>query len=127
MFRATTEVLDGVPGIELALLFGSQARGSARPDSDLDLAVLAPSVDRLALARELSLATGCEVDVVDLSEASIPLCEAILRDGVVVHEARSGRAAQWRSHAMAAMEIDGPWFARMASAWIAHLAEGSER
>jgi uncharacterized protein len=32
--------LSELPGLELAFLFGSHASGSARPDSDIDLAVL---------------------------------------------------------------------------------------
>lgn len=34
------EVLTGIPEIEAAFLFGSTARGDARPDSDLDLLVV---------------------------------------------------------------------------------------
>jgi predicted nucleotidyltransferase len=33
------DLLDHVPGIEAAFIFGSEARGDARPDSDIDLLI----------------------------------------------------------------------------------------
>jgi len=36
-----TALLSQYPHIKLALLFGSQATGKARPDSDIDLGILA--------------------------------------------------------------------------------------
>lgn len=45
------DALTGVPGNAVAFVFGSAARGDARPDSDIDLFVLGDDVDRLALAR----------------------------------------------------------------------------
>jgi predicted nucleotidyltransferase len=83
--------LAGREDVHLALLFGSRARGRARPDSDVDVAVLAPGVDLLDLTASLTLALDLEVQIVDLEEASIPLLQAILRDGIKVHEARSTR------------------------------------
>jgi predicted nucleotidyltransferase len=59
--------------IEPALLFGSFARGQERPDSDVDVAVLAPHLDFLALAADLADAVKREVDVVDISRAGYPL------------------------------------------------------
>ena len=108
--------------VRLALLFGSRARGRARPGSDADLAVEAEGVDLIRLACELSDATGTEVEVVDLKEASYPLLKAVVRDGVVVHEAEPGAAARWRSRAIAQLETDRPWFERMRDAYLARLA-----
>lgn len=108
--------------VGLALLFGSRARGTATAASDVDLAVRAAGADLLGLAAALSRAAGHEVDVVELDGAGLPLLERIVRDGVVVHEARRGAAALWRARALATLETDRPWLARMREAWLARVA-----
>jgi predicted nucleotidyltransferase len=115
--------LAGRDDVDLALLFGSRARGRAHADSDVDLAVLAPGVDLLDLTASLTLALDLEVHVADLDDASIPLLQAILRDGILVHEGRRGSAARWRSHALTTLETDGPWYVRMSEAWLRRVAE----
>ena len=112
------------PDVRLALVFGSVARGTARAESDVDLAVDAPGVDRLALARDLSLAVGREVDVVDLGDAGYPLLASIVRDGVVVAEHARGAEARWRTRALLVLETDRPWFTRMRDAYLERLAAG---
>ncbi len=104
--------------VRLALLFGSEARGEARLSSDVDIAVIAPGVDLLALGAKLAEALRCEVDVVDLLDGGVPLLEQVLRDGIVVHEAYRGEAARWRSRTLATLETDRPWYARMRDAWL---------
>jgi predicted nucleotidyltransferase len=87
------EALRGRHDVHLAILFGSRARGRARPDSDLDLAVQGENLDLLALARDLSLATRHEVDVVNLArDVDYPLLNAIARDAIFVHQGRRGPA-----------------------------------
>lgn len=115
--------LQGRADIHLAILFGSAARGSTSPTSDVDVAVDAPDVDRLWLAAELSSALEREVDVVDLrAELGVPLKAALLRDGVIVHEGRPGAAGRWMSRTIAALETDRPWFARMRDAYLGQLS-----
>ena len=121
--QAIRECLQGRLDVRLALVFGSRARGTATPTSDVDVAVGAPGVDLLDLAAELSRATGLEVDVVDLEHAGVPLLARIVREGIlVVHERRPGTAATWRALALADLETDAPWFARMREAWLARVA-----
>jgi predicted nucleotidyltransferase len=120
--QAIREWLRGRLDVRLALVFGSRARGTATPTSDVDVAVGAPGVDLLDLAAELSRATGLEVDVVDLEHAGVPLLARIVREGVLVHERRPGTAATWRAQALADLETDAPWFARMREAWLARVA-----
>src|SRR5215216_5629559 len=103
------QVLATTPGVTLALVFGSVARGKARPDSDLDVAVLGSAVDPLDLVAAISTKVRRDVHVVRLDEASIPMLEAIIADGVVVHEARPGAAASWRARTLADLELDRPW------------------
>jgi predicted nucleotidyltransferase len=120
--RAIREFLEGRTDVRLALVFGSRARGTATPTSDVDVAVGAPGIDLLGLAADLSRATGLEVDVVSLEDAGVPLLARIVREGVVVHEVRPGTAATWRAQALADLETDAPWFARMREAWLARVA-----
>jgi predicted nucleotidyltransferase len=60
-------------GISLAVVHGSRVRGGARPDSDLDIALLAVDSRPLSyavmgsIALDLSNALAAEVDVSDLS------------------------------------------------------------
>ena len=114
--------LEGHLDVQLALVFGSRARGTATATSDVDVAVNAAGADLLDLTARLSKATGMEVDVVDLAHAGVPLLARIVREGILVHEARPGTAATWRAHALADLETDLPWFARMREAWLAHVA-----
>lgn len=120
--QAIQGVAAAAPGLELAVVFGSVARGRARPTSDLDVAVVG-DVDPLELAGRLSLATGREVDVVDVARASIPLLDAIVRDGIVVFERSPGAEARFRSRALSTLETDRPWYERMEDAWLARVAE----
>ena len=117
------DVLAGRADVRVAVLFGSEARGSSRLHSDIDLAVDAPTVDLLALRTTLTATLGREVDLVSLADATIPLLEHLVRDGVVVHEGYAGAGALWRSRTLATLETDRPWFTRMCDAWLARVAE----
>lgn len=111
-------------GVGLALLFGSRARGTHTPGSDLDVAVDADALDVLGLILGLSDATGLEVDVVDLRRAGYPLLSALLRDAVVLYEGEPYAGARWRTRAILQTELDRPWFERMRDAYLAKLAAG---
>jgi len=127
LLAALSGVLAGRAELELALLFGSTARGEAGPGSDVDVAVrglTGHAVDRLGLAADLSAAVRREVDVVDLDEASYPMLRALLRDAIVLHEGRPGAGADWRTRAILDTETDRPWFERMRDAYLSHLAAG---
>lgn len=54
-----------VQGVSAAMIFGSQAKGTARPDSDIDVLVMADTADRHQLNRSLLAAEsllGREID-----------------------------------------------------------------
>jgi predicted nucleotidyltransferase len=121
---ALRKALSGRKDVRLALLFGSRARGRARPDSDADVAVLGRDLNLLALATDLSSAAQVEVDVVSLNDPGYPLLNALLRDGILLHEGEPGAAAAWRSRAWLQAETDRPWFERMRDAYLRRLAEG---
>lgn len=87
--RAALEPLDD---IAVAVLFGSRAKGTARPNSDLDVALI-PSTDdphrRLRLlqraAAELaSLVPSDRADVVFLDEAPVLLRQRVMEHGKLV-------------------------------------------
>jgi uncharacterized protein len=72
-------------------LYGSWARGTARPDSDVDLGFWrrTPSEPRLAaqphaLAVSLEGRVDRDVDLVELNHAPVDLVHEVLRDGIIV-------------------------------------------
>ncbi|HSU39694.1 MAG TPA: nucleotidyltransferase domain-containing protein [Polyangiaceae bacterium] len=95
------ELLRRVPGLSAAYLFGSFGRGEARPDSDVDLALLyaRPPASTLRdqpflLAAELESLFGRSVDVIVLNTAPADLVHRILRDGrLIVQTNPSARIA----------------------------------
>jgi predicted nucleotidyltransferase len=115
-------VLSTRPRVRLALLFGSRARGSAHAGSDVDVAILAPEEDLLALGSQLSQAVGTTVDLVSLEDPGFALLEELIRDSVPIYEATAGNAARWRSHALSELDLDRAGFERMRDAWLARVA-----
>jgi len=82
-----------------AYLFGSFARGSARPDSDVDVAVLytaqaaAAPRDYLQRLARLTQAAGRDVHLVELEGADSDLCRSIFERGRLLFDRSDGRLA----------------------------------
>ena len=79
--------------VAAAYLFGSTARGTRRPDSDVDVGVLflgTPperySPEHLELQDGLTAAVGLPVQLVLLHDAPADLVHRVLRDGILVVE-----------------------------------------
>lgn len=77
-----------VPGLEV-WAFGSRARGTAKPYSDLDVALVSPHPLPLSVLANLNYAFEAsdmtiKVDVVDLSSVSEAFRSTIARDAVAV-------------------------------------------
>lgn len=71
------------PEARAIYVFGSQAVGGVRPDSDLDLGVLYRTAQALAatlgLEQDFEQATGRKIDLIDLGRASAFLALDIVR------------------------------------------------
>lgn len=98
--RRLREYFEAHPdGIAAVYLYGSEARGEARPNSDVDVGVLfaAPPPEtleapRFRIAAELEARLRRPVDLVALNRASPDLVHRVLRDKGIVFEAdRSAR------------------------------------
>ena len=105
MFDAVGKVLAREPRIGYALVFGSCARGNARADSDLDVAIggLTSPLSALELGDligRLEGASGRDVDLVVLDEAKPGLAYRIFRDGVIVLEREPEKLAARKAWAV---------------------------
>lgn len=101
------QLLEQFPEIAVAVLFGSHATGRARPDSDLDVAIL-PS-ERCESRRKLQarissaladLAPLGRVDVVFIDEAPTLLRQRIMEAGRELVMRDSGAWRDWRVRTM---------------------------
>lgn len=101
---AASEVLADEP-VAVAYLFGSHARGEARHDSDVDVALLAPMVEprerldlRLRVIGRLADAARLpDVDVIVLDESPLTLTGEVIRDGIVVYSIDEALRAEYES------------------------------
>ncbi len=79
-----------LPDLHAVYLFGSAATGDLRPESDVDLAVLLPSIlpplRRWEIQETLAATLGRNVDLVDLRSASTVLKAQIITTGVVAYD-----------------------------------------
>lgn len=94
--------------IELAYLFGSEARGKSRAGSDVDIAILL-NTDffaegrlelRLKIAEKLNKLFGREIDVVILNTAGSLLKFQVVRDGKPLFERKKGAAKKFKLNAI---------------------------
>lgn len=76
---------DRLPNLLAVYAFGSRIQGNARPDSDLDLAVLvagyAEPLELWNLSGDLADLAGCPVDLLDLRAASTVMQYQIITTG----------------------------------------------
>ena len=99
--RQVVQMCGAQPGIVAVYLFGSVARGTDRPSSDVDVAVLFEQPPparldgpRLELEGELERVLGRRVDLVVLNQAPADLRVRVLRDGhLLLERDRSRRIA----------------------------------
>lgn len=91
------------PEVQLAVLFGSRAKGRPRPGSDVDLGIhldpYSPEL-RFKVEADLGRAAGLPVDIVLLDEAPPLLRFEIARGGILVHEREPGLWTDFKARAM---------------------------
>jgi len=100
----------GCQPIAAAWLYGSLARGDARHDSDVDLAVLFAAhlkTDRRRVLHEIERAAAMalaarDVSLVDLENAPLLLRHRVLRDGVLLAEADPAARSRFAARALEA-------------------------
>jgi uncharacterized protein len=103
-------LLEVVPEIAAAWLFGSVVREQAREDSDLDVAVLLRDPDASALtcrrslmdlAARLERAAGRRIDLVVLGLHDPILAQRVLSEGQLVYDADPERRLDFTTDALA--------------------------
>jgi predicted nucleotidyltransferase len=95
------EALGSEPGIQLAVLFGSAARGRLQSNSDLDIGLLGVEPARLGtLASMLSRVARRPVDVVALESAPPLLRFEVAREGRVLIERPAHAWSDFKAKAM---------------------------
>lgn len=128
--------LEGQPDVAAAWVFGSRARGDHRPDSDIDVAILAArgwdqrpdSLARLVAFRvEVPEAMGLSDDQVDavVAQEMKPLVAfALVRDGVLIYDRDPVLRVEWQIRAFH-RGMDARRMSRMSwEARVARVREG---
>jgi predicted nucleotidyltransferase len=92
LLAAVARIVARYPALKLLVLFGSRARGDARPESDWDVGFTGhPELDQEGLLADLVTACGTHrIDFVDLDRAGGLVRYRASRDGVPLHEAVAG-------------------------------------
>lgn len=104
--RAVEVVLSAFPMVIAVYRFGSSVTGSARPDSDIDLAILAdhplPPIERFDLQERLAGALHRAVDLVDLRSASTVMASQVVTTGVLIHDGVPASRGAFEDHVYSA-------------------------
>lgn len=95
-----------VPGCVAIYLFGSRATGAALHGSDVDLAILGPAPlgeeERWALAQDLAVTLGQDVDLVDLRRASTVMRVQVIDTGKLLFESDATERREFEAVALGA-------------------------
>ena len=124
--NALRSALEPHENVRLAILFGSQARGRTRPDSDFDVLLRLEPEDRessRAVDAAIIDAVGPNVHVVYEDEAPPLLRLEIARHGVVLKEAEEGDWVGFKRQAMVDWWDWAPWAQTIESAAIRRLRD----
>ncbi len=83
------QTLVGALSPSLVYLFGSESKGTARPDSDIDIAYVSETkldaYERFLLAQQLASLMNRDVDLIDLDEASTVMQMEIISQGTPIY------------------------------------------
>ena len=114
-------------GVAVAYLFGSRAEGTARPESDHDVAVLfadpEPALDAtVRLSADLVDLLGTEVDVVDLDRAELELRGRVAECGRLLFSADEPRRVRFEVDARTRWIEFRPVVAETTKAYLRRVA-----
>jgi predicted nucleotidyltransferase len=121
------------PDVQLAYVFGSQAKGKAHPRSDLDVAVLlAGDPDgatctqrRMDIIGDLmTLFHTNDVDVVVLNQADLSLRHQVVRYGRLAYESNHATAIEFQVRTLNLYMDFAPLLKRMEQAFYQRIREG---
>ena len=101
--QTLAQVLAEQPNVQFAVLIGSQVNGTARPDSDWDIAIAwQPGLDWLEnlaetemLRKQLAISinvTDKQIDLIDIRVASLAMRRTIADDGLCL---KGGETLAW--------------------------------
>jgi len=104
LLAGLTRVLLAGPGLQLAVVFGSTARGQRHARSDVDIGIIPADAslslgDELGLQTELERACGVAVDLVRLDRAPLAVRWRVARDGMPLVGAHTGAWARFAARA----------------------------
>ena len=121
-------VLRDGPALRWAILFGSVARGTSRPDSDVDIAIDPASklsdAEETALGVALERAAGRPVDLVLIERAPPALRWRIARDGVVLCSCPAHAASRFLARTGIEHDANAELEQRASELYRARLAQG---
>ena len=105
------DALRAGPRLRFAFLFGSTARGTQTPESDVDVGIVPfdPAMslaDETGIAERLESAAGRPVDLVRLDTASHALQWRVARDGVILVSDPPYEAIRFRARVAIAHDLD---------------------
>lgn len=115
-------------GIELAVLFGSQASGKVHKKSDIDIAVLSKQSLSPADLAKLTIALShtfkiARLELCDLKKATPLLLQQIALKSVLLYEEEKGLFARFRVYALKLFMEAKPLFALRNASLRAFLQE----
>lgn len=129
-------ILADYPEVAAAYLFGSAARGTMGPDSDVDLGLVMrdrrwtalDAYDRLAdlASRAEAAAPGRMIDVVVLDPQGPLLRYAVVRDGVCIYEADRTRRIDFESETLSRYLDFKPMWDRMTAGRLTQIRRWAE-
>ncbi len=89
-------------GLDMVVLFGSQATGALHSKSDIDIAVINMNdSDRFKVYGDFcALLKREDIEIVNISNASPTLMYSVVRDGVLIYEKKESDFFRWKIYAM---------------------------
>lgn len=113
-FDEVREYFSGRAGVDLVIVYGSFAKGTAGRHSDVDIAISGEERlsldDKTTIQAELSTRLGRELDIVDISTAEGIFLHRVMSEGKVVVEAPLRGRAAYEKYAKRALYFNADYY-----------------